>query len=210
MKNKTMSKKPSVNLSRADKLLLVMLSLSEGKGKSLRFEDIVVRAFKEYPDDFHLRGYLEYPDSGDLVHKPLYEFRKNGLVEASSKIFSLTLRGLSEAEKLKNIIGGREIKKEGRLSGFGEKEISRIEGLEGFQFFLKNETEKILDTDFYAYLGTTVRAQKNDFMGRLNTVNGAVNELESVSNNSTLRSKISQFHKFMLEKFENIINKNSK
>jgi len=210
MKNKTISKKPSVNLSRADKLLLVMLSLSEGKGKSLRFEDIVVRAFKEYPDDFHLRGYSEYPDSGDLVHKPLYEFRKNGLVEANSKIFSLTLRGLSEAEKLKSIIGGREIKKEGRLSGFGEKEISRIEGLEGFQFFLKNETEKILDTDFYAYLGVTVRTQKNDFIGRLNAVGGAVDELESVSNNSTLRSRIPQFHEFMLSRFENIINKNSK
>jgi len=201
--------KQVLDLSRADKILLVMYSLSEGKRKNLRFEDIVVRAFKEYPDDFHLRGYLEYPDSGDLVHKPLYEFRKNGLVEANSKIFSLTARGLSAAERLKNVVGGREIKKSGRLSGFAEKEISRIEGLEGFQFFLKNETDKVLDTDFYAYLGATVRTQRNDFAGRLNTVSSAVSELEAVSNNSTLRSKIPHFHKFMLEKFQNIINKNS-
>src|SRR3989344_143662 len=157
----------SVDLSRADKLLITMYEMSEGEIKSLRFEDIVVSAFKKYPDDFHLRGYEEFPDSGDLVHKPLYDFRKSGLVEAGNKVFTLTSRGLSTAEALIKKLSGREVTKEGRLSAFAEKEIVRIEGLESFKLFLNNEKDKILDMDFFAFLGVTVRTPKNDFIGRL-------------------------------------------
>jgi hypothetical protein len=209
MSKKTIEKKPSVDLSRAEKILLVMYALCDGKRKNLRFEDIVVRAFNDYPDDFHLRGYTEYPDSGDLVHKPLYDFRKDGFVEANNKFFSLTPRGLAVAEKLNNALGGREIKKEGRLSGFADREILRIEKLEGLRLFINGEFDKILDTDFFAYLGVTVRTQKNDFLGRLNTIRGSIDELRGLENQSILRIKISEFHDFMMKKFENIITQKS-
>ena len=206
---KKLSSKPSVDLPRSEKLLLVMYELSNGHSKGLRFEDIVVAAFQKYPDDFHLRGYTQYPDSGDLVHKPLYDFRKQGIVEAGNKVFTLTARGLVAAERLQQRLEGKEVAESSRLSGFAEREISRIENVEGFNLFVNGEADKILDTDFFSYLGVTVRTPKNDFIGRLKTVGDAVAELEEANNQSPARVRIPAFHKFMVEKFQNIIQQKS-
>lgn len=203
-------KEKEVDLSRADKLLLVMYELSAKTRKSLRFEDIVVAAFQKYPDDFHLRGYPEFPDSGDLVHKPLYDFRKEGLVEAGSKVFTLTTRGLLSAERLLERTKGKTIMRSGRLSSFAEREILRIEDLEGLKFFLEGQTDNILDIDFFNYLGVTVRTLKNDFIGRLKTVEDAIGELEHAEGKTPLREKIPQFHQLMKEKFSNIIEQKSR
>ena len=43
-----------------------------------------------------------------------------------------------------------------------------------FGFFANGKREKILDTDFYNFLGCTVRTPPNDFLGRVNTTNDAV------------------------------------
>lgn len=209
MEKKKQIKKSAVDLSRADKLLLVMYELSGGERKSLRFEDIVVAAFKKYPDDFHLRGYPEFPDSGDLVHKPLYDSRKEGLLEVGNKVFTLTPRGLLSAERLTNVLRGRDIVKSGRLSAFAEKEINRIEGLEALRLFVNGEVDKILDTDFFNYLGVTVRTPKNDFIGRLKTVQEAIEELKNADSKTELRERVLSFHKFMTEKFTNIIRQKS-
>ena len=56
-------KKEKIKLSRPNKILLVMYELSNKRKKSLRFEDIVVALFKQYKEDFHMRGYPQYPDS---------------------------------------------------------------------------------------------------------------------------------------------------
>ncbi len=185
--------------------MLVIYEISNGTKKNLKYEDIVVAVFKKFNDDFHLRGYVEYPDSGDLVHKPLYDFRKRGLVEASSKVFSLTDRGLSYAEQLVGLTKGKNVGSNGRLSRFTETELSRIENLEGFALFIKGEEQKITDTDFYNYLGVTPRTPKNDFLGRIETVESAVKEVENQKNVSSPRDQISKYHKFLAEKFEGII-----
>ena len=48
---------------RPQMILVAMLRLSKGKARPLKYEDIVVEAFKLFPDEFALRGYPEYPDS---------------------------------------------------------------------------------------------------------------------------------------------------
>jgi hypothetical protein len=37
-------------------------------------------------------------------------------------------------------------------------------------FLLKAKKKRILDTDFYTYLGVTVRTETHDFQGQLKTV----------------------------------------
>jgi len=59
------------NLSRADKILVVLYKLSKGTTKNLHYEDIVVSLFKEYPKDFAMRGYPKYPDP-EGVNKAFY------------------------------------------------------------------------------------------------------------------------------------------
>jgi len=197
--------KKTIDLSRAEKLLSVMYEMNKAGG-SLKFEDIVVNAFKKFPEDFHLRGYQEFPDSGDLVHKPLYDFRKKGFLEANNKVFAFTERGLSFAKQIFEITEGRTVKSAPRFSRYAEKEINRIRSTEGFSLFVRGENEKINDTDFYSYLGVTPRTSKNDFLGRLSTVTAAVDELKENKESSDSDKKILDYHRFLLdEKFKNIV-----
>jgi hypothetical protein len=197
--------KKSIDLSRAEKLLSVMYEMNK-TGGSLKFEDIVVNAFKKFPEDFHLRGYPEFPDSGDLVHKPLYDFRKKGFLEANNKVFAFTERGLSFAKQISEVAAGRTVKSAPRFSRYAEKEINRIRSTEGFSLFVRGENEKINDTDFYSYLGVTPRTSKNDFLGRLSTVTAAVDELKENKESSDSDKKILDYHRFLLdEKFKNIV-----
>jgi hypothetical protein len=46
-------------LSKPQKILAVMLDLCRGEPMALQYEDIVVAAFKHYPEDFQLRGYVD-------------------------------------------------------------------------------------------------------------------------------------------------------
>ena len=176
------------------------------KDRNLKFEDIVIGAFKKFPEDFHLRGYAEYPDSGDLVHKPLYDFRKKGYLEANNKIFSFTDRGLNFAKQISDAMEGKTVKSSARFSRYAGKEIDRIRSTEGFGLFVRGEEEKINDTDFYSYLGVTPRTSKNDFLGRLSTVTEAIKELKEGKDVSDADRRIVDYHKFLLEdKFKNII-----
>lgn len=192
------------HLSKMEKILLALHQLSAGSTRGIKFEDIVVKVFERYPEEFHLRGYVQFPDSGDTVHKPLYEAKKKGLVNAGNKIFSLTDRGVEVVAEMATAISGKRIRSTTRLSRYAESEVERISQLESFaSLYLQGNTDKILDTDFYNYLGVTVRTLKNDFNGRLNTVNAVIKELKALPKNqmSATYRKIIEFHDFMLKKF---------
>lgn len=195
--------KKQVSLSRGGKILLTLYELSGKSRKSIRYEDIVVKAFQTYPDDFHLKGYPQYPESGDLVHKPLYDYKKKGLVLAGDKMFALTEKGIVAVEALQDAIAGRNITSTERLSRDIEKEVSRISKTPGFELFIKGDFASIVDTDFYDYLAVTVRTTKNDFLGRLNTIEDVVKNTRT--SKSGLYKKVSEYHAYIVEKFNDII-----
>src|SRR5712692_5112845 len=124
-----------MDLQRPDKIIVVMYKLSNGSTRALKYEDIVVKAFEMFPEDFALRGYPKYPDSSD-IHKPLYgPLKRAGHVLAGNKQFRLTQKGLERARQLS--ISGRKIEKTTgeRLSRDKEAEIQRIFQTEAFQLF---------------------------------------------------------------------------
>ncbi len=190
-------------LSRGEKMLLFLYEFGSGGRSKIRYEDIVVGLFKKYPHDFQLKGYTEYPDSGDMIHKPLYDFKKKGYVNAENKIFSLTDRGVEFARQLS---GGLTSINESndRLSRSTETEVSRVKLLEGFQLFVHGDRERLSDNDFYNYFGTTVRTKKNSFIGRLETMNATIGELKRNPNNILYKNIIS-YHDFLTLRFKNII-----
>ncbi|MGB3921850.1 MAG: hypothetical protein WBL19_01020 [Minisyncoccia bacterium] len=201
---KTHPESNSEDLSRGEKILVFMYEFSKGGRDKIRYEDIVTGLFKRYPHDFHLKGYAEYPDSGDMIHKPLYDFKKKGYVNAVNKVFSLTERGAEYAMHL--ITGGSKPpdSTNGRLSRSAETEFSRVKSLEGLELFLKSEQDKLSDNDFYSYLGVTVRTQKNAFLGRLETMNAIADELASHENDNYYTSVV-KYHRFLMEKHKDII-----
>lgn len=191
------------NLNRGEKIIIFLYEFGNGTKVKVRYEDIVVGLFKKYPHDFQLKGYSEYPDSGDLIHKPLYDFKKKGYINAESKIFSLTDRGIEFARRL---INGTKIANDsdGRLSRSTEVEVSRIKSLEGFSLFVNGDKNRLSDNDFYNYIGVTVRTPKNSFLGRLETINAVIGELKE-NPGDVLYRNIMDYHNFLILRYKNIV-----
>jgi hypothetical protein len=183
-------------LSKPQKILAVMLDLCKGEPKALQYEDIVVAAFKHYPEDFQLRGYPQYPDSSD-VHKPLYEMKQQGLLRSANKTFELTARGLEVAAKLMH----SENENKDRLTKLEESEIKRIVNSAAFSLFQEGKKDSILDTDFYEYLGVTVRTSRANCLGRLSNVEYAVAAHEQ-KRADNLSQALRVLHDFLLSKFK--------
>lgn len=186
-------------LTRPQKILAVIFDLCGGKQKAIQYEDIVVAAFKRYPEDFQLRGYPQYPDSSD-IHKPLYEMKSQGLVRSANKTFELTQRGLEVASKLVHA----EADDKDRLTKQEETEIKRVLNSAAFRLFQEDRKESILDTDFYEYLGITVRTSRADCHGRLNNVEHAV-AAQATKRADRLSPALRSLHEFLVSKFKSDI-----
>lgn len=199
------------NLSRAQKILISLYKLAGGTKKQVRFEDIAVKVYKTFKADFQLRGYPQYPDTGDIVHKPLYsELKKAGFVLSGNKYFSLTAKG---AEYGKRLLKSAGMDNKSRDTNTGDdfvkftisqqKEIERIRDSAAFNLYTEGKKEEIIDIDFYSYLGVTVRTNKYDFLGRLSIVQDAI---EATKNKSLpLYKQLTDCHEYLINKFkENI------
>ncbi len=199
----------SLKLTRSQKILVTLYELSEGTNKQIRFEDIAVNVFLNFKADFQLKGYPEYPDTGDIVHKPLYsELKKGGYVLSGNKYFSLTPKGVEYTKRLikpaaNSIEDSKNIKTFVKLTADQQKELERIKNSTAVDLYLNGKKEEILDIDFYSYLGVTVRTNKFDFLGRLTTVEEAIKAIKEKSDE--LYIKLRECHKFLMERFkENI------
>jgi hypothetical protein len=182
-------------LSKPQKILAVMFYLCRGEHRTLQYEDIVVAAFKRYPEDFQLRGYPQYPDSSD-IHKPLYEMKSQGLVRSANKTFELTQRGLEVASKLVHT----KAEDKSRLTKQEENEINRILNSAAFRLFREGRKESVLDTDFYEYLGITVRTSRADCYGRLSNVEHAIAGHEK-KRADDFSPALRSLHDFLISKF---------
>lgn len=198
-----MTKDPK-KISRGEKMILFLYEYGKKQKVRIRYEDMVVGLFKKYPNDFHLKGYPEYPDSGDGMHQPLYLFKKHGYINGANKIFILTESGIDFAEKLKQKIKGLPIDTSDRLSRNVIIEISRIKLLEGFFLFVESKKEKISEGDLYAYLGVTVRTSKSIFIGRMKTIKSLIQELKK-HKDEELYKKIIQYNDFILLKYKDTV-----
>lgn len=192
-----------IKISHQEKIIVLLLELSAGTKKKIRYEDIVIGLFKKFPEDFHLRGYNEYPDS-DIVNKRLYDVKKRGLITGANRVFMLTDSGLELAERIKKEISKKSIVSPNRFSRSTESELARIKTLEGFLLFSKGEEDKISENDFYNYLGVTVRTPKNSFIGRMNTIKDIMREVKNKKDSVPLTSQMLKYHEFLFNKFQHL------
>lgn len=168
-----------MDIPRPEKILVAMYQLSSGSNSPLEYEDIVVKSWQLFPEEFGLRKYVhQYPDSSDQ-HKPLYgPLKHKGYVLSGNKKFRLTEKGIAYATELERAWKGlvpltkamRVKDKADRLSRDKEAQLKRICSTDAFKLFAKGQKERILDTDFYTYLGVTVQTEKHEFQGQPKTV----------------------------------------
>lgn len=189
------------------KILQALYTLSPDGPRLVTYEDIVVKAWELYPDDFGLRGYSDrYPDASD-IHVPLYkELKSRGLVASGptrQKKFKLTNTGWDLAASLFADGDKDETTPTGRMSRSGSQELHHIERATATQLYLSGQKDDILDTDFYAFYRTSVRAPAREFESRLAQTRRALDE--AVATDTPAATDLVAVDRFLRERFADII-----
>lgn len=88
-------------LNQGEMVLLAMYRFSRASQEPIPYAEIVLQAWRDYPETFSLRGHPEHPDASD-IHKRLYGPLKTAdLVESlGNKVFRLTAKGIEQARLL--------------------------------------------------------------------------------------------------------------
>ncbi len=167
-----MPSRATAGRERHQKILVALAEVAEGTTRLCAYEDIVVRAWMLYPQEFGLRGYVErYPDSSDL-HKPLYgPLKRDGYVRVQNKKFGLTDAGLGVVRSLR---ASPEALSGGRIRRDQRNEIIRLAGTAAVRLVQTGRAEELVDSDLYEFYGVSARTKPADFVGRLNTIDTAI------------------------------------
>lgn len=138
-------------LSKADKVLIALYEIARRSENAISYEDLVVKAFQKFPQDFALRGYPQYPDASD-VHKPIYNHLKpKGLVSVSQKTFKLTDSGRRAAQAL---LGDQNVGMDAaRLSRSEEATLERLRHSAAARLVTEGKAEELIDTDCQRFYG---------------------------------------------------------
>jgi hypothetical protein len=185
----------NIDITKQEKILLAISEIAKSTNIKIKFEDIAVALFKKFPKDFHLKGYDEYPDSGDSVKRALYTLRDRGILSVNNMIFSLTEKGIDLGKNLSSYTKNEKIIEKDNLDRYILNEINRIKNLESFNLFKENKFDEILMTDMFNYLGVSVRTKRMDFKAKLNFMNEVMEKIEK-------NDDIYKFHNFIIKKFE--------
>ena len=192
---------------RPRKIFEALYALSPDGPSLVTYEDIVVKAWELYPDDFGLRGYSDrYPDSSD-IHVPLYkELKSAGLVATGptrQKKFQLTATGWDVARSLFGVDEARSTEASGRLSRSGSEELRHLERATATVLYMDGQKDDVLDSDFFAFYRTSVRAPNRDFESRLAQTRRAIDE--ALEKRDARAAPLDGLDKFLRERFADII-----
>jgi restriction endonuclease Mrr len=196
--------KQEIKLSHIESIMLMLDKLSKNDKRSIGYEDLVVAMYKDRPGEFHLKGYPQYPDS-EPIGKRLYDAKHRGLVRISkNKMVNITDLGNRMIEELKSAVKGKSIRSNKKVSRLTEKELKRITSLQGFQLYSSNSEGEILDTDFYAYLGVSVRTEKTLFQSQVKLLTEVLKEITKTENSpgSEIYNQVINYHAFLFKKFD--------
>lgn len=161
-------------LSVADKLLLAANSLTEQGQARFSAEDLVVAAWRSYPDSFGLSGHLDdngtpaYPDSNRVFaeimgSKPL---RKRGyLRKVGTKLYSLTESGRAEARRISSL--SHEGIRKASLSRGVESELLRLLQSRAVEKEMAGRESEITFFDACAFWNISPRSSAVELEGRI-------------------------------------------
>lgn len=93
-------------LTQADMVLLALARAAHWTTDKIPYEELVLTAWREFPNAFSLRNHPEHPDASD-IHKRIYQSLKPaGLaVVLGNKVFRATDLGLERARSLEEALG---------------------------------------------------------------------------------------------------------
>lgn len=193
------------------KIVEAMFRLMPEGPRMIPYEDIVVKAWEMYPQDFGLRGYADkHPDSSD-IHKRLYgTLKEQGWVKSGAtgrKQFTLTESGWERAASQLGTRSGVPTDGASRMSRTTEQEIHYLVRTDAARLFSESKGDEILDSDFFSFYRTSVRASPQDFEGRLAQVESALAEASSVG--ASEAGPLSALDSYLRKRFSSLIARKS-
>ena len=188
-------------LLKKEKILYTLFLMSEGKKIDLRYEDVLVRAYEYFPEDFHFKNYPQYPDT-DTLRRELYWLIPAGFVRISNRKCMLTDSGLEKGNDLMFLIKGKKLEITSQQEIQVEKEVTRILKLQGFQMFLQKKYNQIIDRDYYEFFNVSVRTRSVEIEGSFQHVKFLVEKIAMT--NKSLAKKLKGYSQFLIDKFSNL------
>jgi len=113
----------------------------------------------------------------------------------------LTEKGATAAEKLLKIKSQLPNTLTRKLSRNIVNEIKRIQKTDAFQLYMTNNKRQIVDTDFFSYLGTTVKTDRTDLLARIKTVEDVIDSIKG----NDLYKDIPKLHNYLIKRFRETI-----
>lgn len=164
--------RPGLNI--AEKLLIAALDIEKSGKQEFSAEDLVISAWKKFPDAFGLQGYLDeqgkaiYPDSNRVYaeimgSKPL---RKQGLLQkVGNKIYKLTEAGLSRAKSIANL-PSEKFPEKWSLAREKVDQIRRLFDSKAAQKIRSGHIEEVSFFDACGFWRITARSRAKDLWSR--------------------------------------------
>lgn len=180
------------------KILRVLYELSGGKLVPFTLENIAVAVFKRFPKDMAMAGYPQYPDTMKVSRRLYSTLKPQGLIRTAGSKFLLTDMGIDVADKLME----SRAHKSDAIPRALSRELHRILSSQAYALFVKGEADAIIDSDFYEYLGASVRTSYNELLGRIASVERVIRQMKVEMPGGTKASKaLLELHTFLLKKF---------
>jgi len=162
----------NTEINKGDKILLAIDELSKKRkiGGKITKEEMVVKVWKMFPNDFCIKGYPQYPNSD--ISKYVTRLFKENLLRGSFFNYTITEKG---REYVKNRLLKGSVKSKDILSipRQIESEITRIINSKVFKLYLTGETN-FIESDLFDFLGTSSRSfsdsNKTAFISKFNLI----------------------------------------
>lgn len=174
-------------LTKAEKLLLAAVSLEQTGKRPFSAEDLVVEAWKRFPDAFSLDGYAEYPDSNRVYveimgSKPL---RTRGwITKIGGKRYQVTEAG-HLAYKGLSWVNGESMGPSVDLSREQRLLISRLLSSTALKKARADNIESIIFPDACAFWDISSRSVAKTLHGRLQSVEAVLAAVRQVISKSS-------------------------
>lgn len=170
------------SLTKADKLLLTASDLEQRGIRPFSAEDLVVAAWKKYPDAFALEGYPEHPDSNRIYaeimgSKPLR--RRGWIVKTGEKRYQLSNAGRLAAEGLRWVGDSREGSR-ADLSREQKLFLGRLLSSRAVQKTRADNAEAIIFPDACAFWDISPRSVAKTLQARLESVEAVLAVAEEI------------------------------
>ena len=188
--------------TKPEKILAAAVKLTADEGQAeFTAEELIVRAFREYPNDFSLKGHAgEFPDSNSvlkhLMGRQASLITRGWLEKIGAKRYRLTPKGYTDWKGLNPDLDESNIRVERRH----EEALSRLLTSTAFGLYEEGRHEKITFHQFCRFAGLSPRDKWQKIKGKLELIQHTITQgVEIGESGQTLSAYHNRNHTFKPE-----------